>query len=38
MNKRNEEIQKMFVDAIVEAPIEFELEGKYFAYTQSVSV
>nr|DAL36883.1 MAG TPA_asm: hypothetical protein [Caudoviricetes sp.] len=30
MNKKNEEIQKKFVDAIVEAPIEFNLEGKYF--------
>ncbi len=30
MSKKNDEIEKMLVDAIVEAPIEFELEGKYF--------
>lgn len=30
MSKKNDEIEKMLVDAIVEAPIEFELESKYF--------
>lgn len=30
MNKKNEEIQKMFIDAIVEAPIEFTLGNKRF--------
>jgi hypothetical protein len=28
--QKNDEIEKMLVDAIVEAPIEFELESKYF--------
>lgn len=30
MSKTNDEMKKMLVDAIIEAPIEFELEGKHF--------